>query len=520
MANLNDIAAGLGHGISTGIRDVAAINAIGNANEEMEMKKGLYTERLKEIERARNMQNEILQHVSDFETKANAIKAKQTSKIATAQQAGAIANPELARDEMDPAFQEYLTKYNVKDYGKPESFYDYKGAFKAGVVPVKWADLPEADRAKDIAQGRNIPPDAYMWPDAHKLPGHEVPPEMQAGDVAANPMAADSEMGLSIKDVLAVKDPKQQAALGQTWLKQNIQNIQPSESNLDLMQLKGDLYERLETTMMKYGDVKDALAVKNQRFQNLAQIAAVSPKAFLNVWNSQYAGRYGGPLTEADITEKGKNIEIKMDDGRLAVIDKAKITKGEPGAIQFVKMPDEGGSTKITGHITVDDKGQPVYADKYGRPTGARAYVKPEKGEKPTMRDVKDAHSMWMNDLKTRIMVDATPENKAELNNMTPEAMISAILSGGLKSLPAGKKAAYLKEIQETSQYFQDWSNKVLGRKIGGNVKLNKTETKVEGKPPDAAQYPPSKNKGRTLIDDETDTKWISDGTEWNKVAK
>ena len=445
MSNMNDIAAGLGHGVSVGIRDVAAINAMGNANEEMEMRKGLYQEKLKEIERSRNMQNEILQHVTDFETKANAFKAKQTSKIAPAQ-TGAIANP--------------------------------------------------------VNQG-------------------EPSPAMTGGDIAANPMAADSEMGLSIKDVLAVKDPKQQAAMGQNWLKQHVQSIQPSESNLDLMQLKGDLFERLETTMMKYGDVKDAMALKNARFQNLAQIATVSPKAFLNIWNTQYAGKYGGPLTEADINDKGKNIEVKMEDGRVVVVDKMKVLRGEPGGIQFANVPGEGGGSKITGHITFNEKGVPVYADKYGKPTSSKAYIKPEKGEKLTIKDVQAAHGMWLADLKERIMVDATPENKNELNNMTPEAMMSAILSGGLKSLPNEKKEAYQKEIQDGSKYFQGLSDKALGRKIGGNPRGNQpaAESKVEGKPPDLTQYPPAKHKGRTLVDDETGTKWISDGTKWHKVA-
>jgi len=447
MANLNDIAAGLGHGISSGIRDVAAINTMGNANEEMEMRKGIYQEKMKEIARARNMQNEILQHVTDFETKANAFKAKQTNKIAPAQ-TGAIANP--------------------------------------------------------VNQG-------------------ETPPAMTGGDIAANPMAADSEMGLSMKDVLAVKDPKQQAAMGQNWLKQNIQSIQPSEGNLDLMQLKGDLFEKLETTMMKYGDVKDAMALKNAKFQNLAQIATVSPKAFLNIWNTQYAGQYGGPLTEADVRDNGKNIEVKMEDGRVVVVDKAKVAKGEPGGIQFVTAPG-GGVSKITGHITFNDKGQPVYADTYGRPTGTRAYIKPEKADKLTVTDVKSAHAMWLSDLKTRIMVDAIPD-KDQINNMTPEAVTAAILSDKIKSLTDDQKKAYKKEIQEGSKYFQDLSDRALGGKIGGKIgrkpAAKQPETsKTEGIAPDPKQYPPSENKGRTLVDEETDDKWISDGVDWNLVAR
>lgn len=41
-------------------------------------------------------------------------------------------------------FFKFVTKNNIKDFGRPESFYDYYGAWKAGVEPNEdqhWTDL-------------------------------------------------------------------------------------------------------------------------------------------------------------------------------------------------------------------------------------------------------------------------------------------------------------------------------------------------------------------------------------------
>jgi hypothetical protein len=150
---------------------------------------------------------------------------------------------------------------------------------------------------------------------------------------------------------------------------------------------------------------------------------------------------------------------------------------------------------------------------------------KPEKGKELTMTDVKAGFSMDMQGIKQRMITDMTPEDRGNIAALPPEEMLSAIMSGQTKSLSAEKKMQYKKEIEDVAAYYDNLSQKVIGRRIGGTPKTQSKKTeetktpKVEGKPPDPTQYPPAKHKGRSLVDDETGTKWISDGTKWNKVA-
>ena len=116
----------------------------------------------------------------------------------------------------DPDFREYLRRYGVRNPRDPRHHYDYWAAYKAGVRPVKWSELPEADRAEDVAQGRvgpgKIERDTYMWPDraptgeSLKTEGHPFLPkgddtydmlESMAGRAAQRPKpAAHSGMHL------------------------------------------------------------------------------------------------------------------------------------------------------------------------------------------------------------------------------------------------------------------------------------------------------------------------------------
>ncbi|MBW2005644.1 MAG: hypothetical protein JRI72_13790 [Deltaproteobacteria bacterium] len=81
-------------------------------------------------------------------------------------------------------YKAYLSKYGVRDPNNPAHHYDYRAAWEAGVVPIQWKDLPEADKKEDIKQGRNIPPTAYMWPDKFKKQGHPFPPKSKLIDDA------------------------------------------------------------------------------------------------------------------------------------------------------------------------------------------------------------------------------------------------------------------------------------------------------------------------------------------------
>ncbi len=80
-----------------------------------------------------------------------------------------------AEPENDPAYSSWLKKYGIINPDDPRHFYDYYAAYKAGIVPEQWKSLPEVDKAEDIAQGRNISEDAYMWPDKFKKIGHPFP---------------------------------------------------------------------------------------------------------------------------------------------------------------------------------------------------------------------------------------------------------------------------------------------------------------------------------------------------------
>ncbi len=77
---------------------------------------------------------------------------------------GGIVQPSPA---FDLDLQKWIEKNSVGDYGHPQSFYDYYGAYKAG-----------------ISIGKK-----HHWPDTFKLPGHPTfsvesiyyRPGMQAG---------------------------------------------------------------------------------------------------------------------------------------------------------------------------------------------------------------------------------------------------------------------------------------------------------------------------------------------------
>jgi hypothetical protein len=67
--------------------------------------------------------------------------------------------------------------YGVQNPADPRHHYDYKAAYKAGVKPTDWQDLPGQDKIEDILQGRPVRPGMYMWPDEHKKPGHPYAPK-------------------------------------------------------------------------------------------------------------------------------------------------------------------------------------------------------------------------------------------------------------------------------------------------------------------------------------------------------
>lgn len=87
------------------------------------------------------------------------------------------------------------------------------------------------------------------------------------------------------------------------------------------------------------------------------------------------------------------------------------------------------------------------------------------RGEKLNLSDVKGAYGMEMNSIKTRMLIDMTPEERNQLANLPPEQMLAVILGGGGKSLPADKKANYIEEIKKVDEYYGGLSQKVLGRK-------------------------------------------------------
>jgi len=77
-------------------------------------------------------------------------------------------------------FRQWAKKYKIKNPDDPRHFYDYRAAYKAGIVPKKWKDLAWKDKMEDVSQmwlGERPPfnEEAYMWPDKFKLKEHPIP---------------------------------------------------------------------------------------------------------------------------------------------------------------------------------------------------------------------------------------------------------------------------------------------------------------------------------------------------------
>jgi hypothetical protein len=123
--------------------------------------------------------------------------------------------------------------------------------------------------------------------------------------------------------------------------------------------------------------------------------------------------------------------------------------------------------------------GQPVHEDEYGNLTfpNGKPYVggpldaitqkefKPDTGSKLTMSDVKSAYSMEVNNVKSRMMIDMTPEEQANVSGQPAENILALLISGKIKSLSPEKKKAYFGELKRIESEYGALTNQVLGRK-------------------------------------------------------
>jgi len=123
--------------------------------------------------------------IQSAEREAQAVTGVKANALTTA------ASP--STEEKD--YQNYLLQYAVTNPENPAHHYDYRSAYRAGVKPIMWDDLPKEVKEEDIQQaitgertGRPMSREEaiqfysghYMWPDQFKLPGHPVPPKKEA----------------------------------------------------------------------------------------------------------------------------------------------------------------------------------------------------------------------------------------------------------------------------------------------------------------------------------------------------
>jgi len=166
------------------------------------------------------------------------------------------------------------------------------------------------------------------------------------------------------------------------------------------------------------------------------------------------------------------------------------------------------GSDKTKEVLITNGKRTKLYQLKPGEeiPEGWRIRSESEsKPEKLALSDVRGAYGMEMQSIKTRMLIDMTPEERNMLANLPPEQMLAAILGGAGKSLPADKKEQYINEIKQVDEYYGNLSQQVLGRK---GVRTPK------GKP--GKDTPAAKGQQQPgYYQDDKGVTWHFDGQRW-----
>jgi len=148
---------------------------------------------------------------------------------------------------------------------------------------------------------------------------------------------------------------------------------------------------------------------------------------------------------------------------------------------KFVPIPKEAkaASAPPMKEFEMDKSGNPTPGRKswftlnkdgtpntYSGPAGTtESVINPPVRNQATVGDLKSAHDMAAQGIKNRMLLEMTPEEQMSTAGLDPNTMVAALLAGKLKSLPADRKAAYMKEFQDNDAYYNGQMNTVLGRK-------------------------------------------------------
>jgi len=104
------------------------------------------------------------------------------------------------KEILDDSYEAWKKRYGVTPEAIELGDYDYRSAFKSGVVPRRWDTLPLEERREDFAQYQRgerelIHPGTFMWPDEYKTDKHKIPPKQtQAIDSDALIMSPELQL--------------------------------------------------------------------------------------------------------------------------------------------------------------------------------------------------------------------------------------------------------------------------------------------------------------------------------------
>jgi len=318
--------------------------------EELGMRKDEHALRLSKAKREEELMKAIAAHVDEYRNAVANMPAGPAigggvpqQPQETPQQPQAQGTPAAAPKVDEAAFQQWYSAVAGKqglnpNPDDPQHFYDYRAAYAAGASP--------------DATGH--------WPSQFKMEGH---PNLivngvntKTGETISQEATISGAPNLDSGSAITIQNPspqqqapQQQAIPGPVELQANDPVTRPPQ-NPDALMLRGEMMMKIHDTLLANGQFDAANKIQKAEFDNIFQIAKLSPQGAMKAWNSNpWITKIYGQIKPGDFTQKGEWSFLKYGgdglvrwnkNGAFEVVQKPTGTGGkQPSLSMYVEKP-------------------------------------------------------------------------------------------------------------------------------------------------------------------------------------
>jgi hypothetical protein len=186
----------------------------------------------------------------------------------------------------------------------------------------------------------------------------------------------DSGSAVEIHNLAAKQD--QQAIPGPVEMQRNDPVVNPPQ-NVPILQKRGEMMMKIHDTLLANGHFDVANKLQKAEFDNIFQIAKISPQGAMQAWNSNpWITQQYGAISPQNLAQKGDWTFLKFGNDGLVRWNKT-------GQFEMIQKPSGKSDTQYTLVGNTPD-GRPVNHDKTtgnyyvdGRPYTGRVLPKVEK---------------------------------------------------------------------------------------------------------------------------------------------